>query len=146
MVPANIIIRDFCVDQGGIQLGMTQEPLNLLHGHSVLKQDSGDGMTENMRRNANREAITGTSGDLVNRFLYGFRIQRLIGRTTGAGENERRSIRTRCKVGTKGNLCGGIQKCFPCHVSLPLTDDDGMPVPINIRNFSVTDFGNSGSG
>lgn len=37
MAPANIIIRDFGVDQSGIQLGVTEEPLNLFHGHPILK-------------------------------------------------------------------------------------------------------------
>ena len=52
---ANVIIPDFSVDHGGVDVGMTKEPLNLFDRHSVTEKDGGDSMPENVRCNPDGE-------------------------------------------------------------------------------------------
>ena len=55
MRAANVIITDFSVDHGRVDVGMTEEPLNLFNGHSVAEKDGGDCMPENVRCNPDGE-------------------------------------------------------------------------------------------
>lgn len=50
MRPADILIADFRIDHGGIDVRVAKEQLDLFDGHAVLQQDGGDGVAENMRR------------------------------------------------------------------------------------------------
>ena len=55
MGPADIVIMYLSVDHGGINVRMTQEPLDLLDRHSILQEHGGNGMAEDVRRDPDRE-------------------------------------------------------------------------------------------
>ena len=146
MAPANVIIRHSGIDQCGIHVGMAEEPLNLFQGHTVPQRNGGNGMPEHMGRDVNREVAVCAGNDGSNGFLNGFRIEGLVGLPFGTGEDERGRIMTGINVSAERNLCFSVQVGCPGDVPLPVLDDNGLFLPVDIRQSGMTDFRYSGSG
>lgn len=146
MRAAYILIPDFGVDHGGVDIGMTEEPLNLLHGHPVTEQDCGDCVPENMRSDAYGERATSGPDDAVNGILHGLGIQRLVGLALCTGKDVGRIIGTGIEIRTETNLGLRVEVGLPGDISLPMLDEDGLLFPVNIVDASVTEFRDTNPG
>ena len=104
MRSGHVLITDFGIDHGGIDVGVTEEPLDLLDRHSVAEQDGGDGMAEHMWRDPDGKLPAGKTDNAVDGVLDGFGIKWICRSAAGAGEEIRRIIGPGSKIGFQADF------------------------------------------
>ena len=145
MAAPYVIVPDFGIDHGRVDIGMTEEPLHLLHGHAVMQQDGRNRVPEDVRGDPDRERPAGCLDDPVKGILHGAG-RHVIGRAFQRFEDVRGIVRTGSEVRPKRDLRFRIEIGPAGYVAFAVFDEHGFLFPVDIVDPGVAEFRDTNAG
>ena len=131
MVCFDICIVGFRVDQGGVDLGMAQEALDLLDGHAGAKGRGGGGVPEDVRSDMGVDA--GAVADPRDFILERFGCQRVRGLAEAYNQG-RAIVRPGGEISAEGNQTLRIEIDRAALVAFAVADDGRAGIQIHVGN------------
>lgn len=143
MAELHIIIQYFRIAEGGLDLSVAEELLNLVNRHAALESERCCRMAEDVRGNMDAEIAAGN--DLLNLLLNGFLID-MTSFSAKGNEQGGAAILPAKEVCLERYFGFRVEEGRAGFVAFSVADPDCVLSKVYIVNLQGTDFAHTGSG
>ena len=141
----DVIVVDFRVDHRGVDVRMAEQALDVFDGHPVMQRNSGNGMSENVRRDVCGHS-GGSGDDPADDVLDALRRQRASTSAVFPGKKVCTVRSPGSEVSPQGDFAFRVQVSAAGHLAFAERNKDGLGFPVNIRQLAVADFRDAAAG